>query len=264
MATPPVPQTVEISKEIALEIAQGNKSGFSSIHKFGEAIDIDTADNFVDVWDGVDATLGTGKIGSYTYSTSADIDSLSSSNDSDTEPIEVHGLDTDFNLVVQTITLTGQTRVALTTALVRVHRMINVGSTGLAGDLYCYVNGSITLGVPQTAADVRAIIKSGNEQTQMALYTIPNGKTGYLLRWNASISMRQNQLSDIQMRVRPNGQVFQLKHNGSLLPTGASHQIHSNVVPIPYAAKTDIAFRADTSADNGSVFIFFELILIDD
>ena len=98
-----------------------------------------------------------------------------------TTDIEVQGLDTNWDLVTQTITLTGQTRKALTTDLIRVFRMKNVGATAFVGNVFCYVNGGgLSVGVPDTEADVRAVMQIGNEQTLMALYSIPNGKTGYL------------------------------------------------------------------------------------
>ena len=71
------------------------------IHKFGAAPDFDSTDGFVTVWDGADDG-GTDQM-SYQYSATAAIDSISSSDDTDTEPIEIQGLDTDYNVVTQTI-----------------------------------------------------------------------------------------------------------------------------------------------------------------
>jgi len=250
----------------ALEIARGTVPGMSFIHKFGEAGNIDTADGFVDVWDGATDLAGLTKtsMDQYTYSTTADIDSVSSSSASDTTNLEIQGLDANWEVVTQTVTLTGQTRVALTTDLIRVFRMKNAGSDAYVGNIFCYKDGDLTTGIPDTEADIRAIIQIGNEQTLMALYTIPLGKTGFLCKWYASSSKKKDQLSDVKLLFRPSGGVFQLKHVSSIAATGASAIQHEYFVPESgLDAKTDIALRADTSKNDGSLSGGFDLILVD-
>ncbi len=251
-----------------LEIARENISGFTFIHKFGEAPDFDTGDDFVDVWDGasdgaeVDQNL-------YQYSSSADIDFITSSNNGDTQDIEVQGLDTNYALVTQTITLTGQTPSALSTQLIRIFRMKNVGSTSLVGNCYCYVSGNtVTAGVPQTDADVRAIISLhgsiSHNQTLMALYTIPSGKTGYLCKFYASaIGGVKTAINETHIEVRPFGQVFQTKHTGALVGTGTSHFAHSYDIPEVIPAKADIRIQVDTDVSSSGVSAGFDLILVD-
>ena len=230
------------------------------VHKFGNAGDIDTADNFVDIWDGTeDANANK----NYTYSTSADIDKISSSDNGDTQDIEIQGLDTNYDLVVQTVTLTGQAKATLGTPLIRVFRMINRGSTNIAGAVYCYVDGTITLGVPQTNADIRAIINNGNNQTLMALFTVPNGKTGYMRDFYGSLSKKQAATSIIKLLSRPFGEVFHLKHISSIASTGSSRMQHKFEEPEVFEAKTDIALQADTSADNVGVGAGFDIVLVD-
>lgn len=250
-----------------LAIAQGKVPGLSSVHKFGEAGNIDTADGFVDVWDGAGDVAGLTKSGTrvYTYSTTADIDSVVSSSGSDTTDLEVEGLDSNWNAVTQTVTLTGQTRVALSTNLIRVFRMKNEGADPYAGNVFCYVDGALTAGVPNTEADVRAIIKIGNEQTMMAVYTVPNGKTGYLDQFFASVSKKTAQTSDMELRFRKNGGVFRIKHRASVIASGTSHVGHRFTVPengLP--AKTDITILADSSANDGAVAAGYDLFLVDD
>ena len=251
---------------LPLEIAQGNITGTTFINKFGEAPDFDTTDNEVTVWDG--ANDGAIDQMVYQYSTSADIDSLVSSNNGDTQSIEVQGLDSSYNLVTQTITITGQTRKALDTSLIRVFRMINRGSTGLAAKLSCYVDSSITAGVVDDSTKVRAIINDGGNQTLMAVYTIPNGKTGYLVEFEASTS-GANKSTNYRMvvKARPFGEVFQYKHVSAISDAGSSRIQHFLAIPDIFAAKTDIEITTQAKAAGvtaASVSSGFDLILIDD
>lgn len=249
--------------DFGLEISKGNVCRHSHIHKFGQAKDIDIADGFVDVWDGVDGTLSTGKISSYTFSTSADIDTISSSNATDDQDVEVQGLDANWNLIVQTKALDGRNKVTLDTPLIRVFRMKNEGTTDIEGEMYCYVDGNITAGVPDTAGDVRAIINNGNNQTLMSIYTIPNGKTGYLYNWYASISEKKDQISDVKLSFRKNGGVFQLKHSSVSLTAATSYIQHGYAIPEMIPGKTDIKMQGDSSKDNGAFSSGFDIILVD-
>ena len=248
--------------EFGLEVARGNVTGTTFIHKFGEVENIDDGIGFIDIWDGgsVNDALRT-----YEFSSGADINRLSSSDDTDTQDIEIQGLDVDHNLVTQTITLTGQTPVALTTSLIRVFRMKNVGTVDNAGDIYCFENITTTLGVPDTITNTRAIIQVGNNQTLMAIYTIPNGKTGYMCAFYLSLAGRKDQNSDMHLLFRASGSVFQLKHSSSILSTGTSHLQHRYDIPeTGLEAKTDIIMKADSSKADGVVSGGFDLILIDD
>jgi hypothetical protein len=245
------------------EVAFGNVAGYSHINKFGEAQNIDIADGFVDIWDGVN-NANADKV--YPYSDSADIDSISSSNVGDnTQTIEIQGLDGDYAEVTQDVSLNGQTRVALATPLLRVFRMLNKGFGDLAGDVYCYVNGAITGGIPDTSGDIRAIIESGViNHTRMALYTIPAGKTGVMTNFFASIDLTIAAVSTIRIYVRPFGQPFQVKHVQDVDSNGTSLFPHPFLPPKgPFIARTDIAIRMDSSVDNGGGSAGFDILLAD-
>lgn len=251
--------------ESGLAIAKGDVTDTTFIHKFGNAKDFDATDGIVTVWDGADD----GGIDEmvYTYSVTADIDSLSSSAGGDTQNVEVQGLDTNFALVTQTITLTGQTRKALDTDLIRVFRIKNVGATDNAGTIYCYVNTALSSGVPIDTTKIRALVHIGNNQTLMAIYTIPAGKTGYMRDWFVSIA-GANKTSNypIKLRARPFGQVFQLKHTSSLSDIGTSYQQHRYEEPEIFTEKTDIEIRIQAIAVGvtaASISAGFDIVLID-
>jgi len=248
--------------ENGLAIAQGLVSGTSFIHKFGEASNIDTADGFADIWDG-SANILTGKIAQYTFSTTDDIGTISSSDATDTQDIEIQGLDINYNLVLQTVTLTGQTDVLLNTNLIRVFRMKNIGSVNMIGELYLRTNGSAqTNGVPDATTSVRAIINDGNNQTLMAIYTIPAGKTGYMRDWFSSLSKDKVTSCVIHLDARPFGQVFQLKHTSAISSTGTSYIQHRYNEPEIFTEKTDIIMHANTTTNDSGVSGGFDIVLI--
>ena len=249
-----------------LSIAEGNVTGKSFIHKFGEAPDFDTGDGAVTVWDG--ANDGGIDQMRYQYSSSADIDSISSSITADAQTLEIQGLDADYNLVTQEVTLNGRNRVALGSPLMRAFRMINQNSVDISGNAYLYVSGTTTNGVPDDSTNVRAVINNGNNQTLMAVYTIPGSQTGYMRDWYAATAGANKSSNYImELYARPSGGVFQLKHRSSIADNGTSHVQHKYEEPEVFAAQTDIEMRATMTAAGGTeaaVVAGFDVVLVDD
>ena len=250
--------------DFQLEVARGNFPGSTFVHKFGKSPDFDSSDGFVTVHDGANDAFANQQ-NNYVYSATADIDSLSSSA-GDTVDIEVQGLDTNYNLSTETVTLTGTTPVSLPTTLIRVFRLKNVGATDLVGTVYCYVSGgTVTAGVPQVAADIRARITIGANQTLMAVYTVPVSKKGYLCCIHVSLAGAIKTSAHVfHLRVRAFGQVFQLKHTGSVLAVGSSHINHVFDIPEIIPAKADIEIEVNTDTNVAAVSAGFELIIVDD
>ena len=259
--------------ESGLAIAKGDVIGTTFIHKFGEASDFDQADGSVTIWDGANDELFSGSPPMvYTYSSSADIGLISSSDGGDTQDIEIQGLDSNFDLVTQTITLNGQTDVDISATgvdLIRSFRMKNIGSTDLVGVVYLRTNGSAQSGgVPTVANTVRAIINNGNNQTLMALFTIPNGVTGYMRDWFASTA-GANRSSEYKIRMfaRPDGEVFQLKHTSSVSDTASSSYQHDYEEPEVFQARTDVELKIEmltAAATQADIAGGFDIVLVDD
>lgn len=86
------------------------------------------------------------------------IDSISSSNNSDTLTMTIEGHTMsggNRTFVTQNVTLSGQTRVALTTPLNRSTRMfVASGSVDHIGEMYVYENTSLTAGKPTNTAKI--------------------------------------------------------------------------------------------------------------
>ncbi len=257
-----------------LAIAEGNVTGKTFIHKFGNAPDFDTGDNVVTVWDGAnDGLLGGSPPMVYTYSSSADIGLITSSDAGDGQTIEMQGLDSNFDLVTQTITLNGQTDVDISATgvdLIRLFRLKNTGATDIAGVVYVRTNGSAQdgSGVPSVANTIRGIINNGNNQTLMAIFTIPNGKIGYMRDWYASTAgaSRSSEYTMI-LKARPTGEVFQVKHVSAINDAATSTYKHDYVEPEVFAAKTDIEMTAQMLVAAGtaaSISAGFDIVLVDD
>lgn len=244
-------------RNFLLEVSKGNIPGHSFMHKFGRNPDLDIVDGMADIWDYAPTEP------TYNYSTIADIDSISSSDGGDLQTVEIQGLDTNWALVTQTATLNGQTRVALGTSLIRVFRMANTDTTDFAGQIYCYVNTAITAGVPNDTTKVRAYVDGGNNQTLMAIYTVPAGQTGYLLQGFSSIARKKAAMFLGEFLMRPFGGVFQLKETFSLHSTGSGSMIYPFPVPLPIPAKTDVTTRADTDTNNVGISAAFDILLVD-
>ncbi len=238
---------VKNTSKFYLDVAMGKVDGYSIMSKFGQNSSVGTA-AFEDVWDGG---------GTYNYPAdgTAPIVKIISDEAADTEPIEVQGLDINGDLVVQTKTLTGDTAVTLNTPLWRVFRLKNMGTSDLVGNV-CAINTGNTVDY--------ACIDNGNNQTLMALYTIPNGKTGYLLQGTNSLyGIARDYALNGKMAMRPYGGVFQLKRTFALDSEGTSFLVMGFPLPGKIPAKTDIKVSAMSIGKTGGVNTTFEILLVD-
>ena len=111
-----------------------------------------------------------------TYVSSDLITHISSSSASDTVEISLEGHiclpNGDRVFRSETVTLQGQTKVALPIPLCRSTRMFNNNSTDLVGTVYVYEDVSVTNGVPQTDSAVHLMIPAGRNQSRKAATTI--------------------------------------------------------------------------------------------
>lgn len=252
-----------------LSISEGKVSGTTFVHKFGQAPDFDTSDLEVTVWDG--ANDGGINQMVYVWSTTNAIDSISSSNAGDTQTIQLQGLDGDWNLIIQQATLNGQTRVALTTPLLRVFRLRNTGTTALAGNCYVYENTAITAGVPNDTTKIKAMINDGNNQTLMAIYSVPVGKTAYMRDWyaaTAGASKSSNYVIRLWAReyleASSTWGAWQLKHITSIADSGTSAYQHSYSEPEKFKEKVDLMMTVQMTAGGASGAAGFDIVLVDD
>jgi hypothetical protein len=215
-------------------------------------------------------TLCEGCADLYTYSDVqvADIISVSSDNAGDNTTIEVEGADINGNLHKQDVVLNGTTRVALATPLWRVWRMqvkdIN-HTSGVAGVVYIYTGTTETAGVPPTAAE-KGRITDGDNQTLMALYTIPLGKVGFLYRGELGVSDTSagTDTCNLHYRSRRVASVFKTKKSIDCVAVGSSIFQDERTFPDPIPALTDIEItKIEASAAMGA-WAAFDIMLVDE
>ena len=130
--------------------------------------------------------------------------------------------------------------------------------------VYCYTG---TGNVPAVDA-VRAVIDNGHNQTLMALYTIPNGKIGYLCQFYSSLAgAKKTAEYQIDLFIRPNGQVFQLKNRKALHDDGTTIDSYRYEIPEVIPSKADIAMRVKlltAAVTASSMSAGFDITLVDD
>ncbi|KKL47452.1 hypothetical protein LCGC14_2335400 [marine sediment metagenome] len=241
-----------------LEIARGKVPGVSFIHKFGRNPDVGTATDPEDIWDGG---------GIWVAPTTARIHQITSSNAEDGAgtqtgalTLEVLGLDPLLHLKQQELILNGQSNVAtLSFAIIYRMKVLTAGSTGR--------NVGIITATADTDGTVTAQINATNNQTGMAIYQIPAGKTGYMTNFYGSLadSGGVGANVDLQLLVQSLGGVFQVKQFHGLVASGSAHFNHLFPILFPLEAKETIKMQAKTtSASNANVSAGFDIILIDE
>ena len=248
-----------MSDEFLLKVSKGEIKGYSVIDKFGFNPVITTGTDPEDVWEGG---------GRYNYddNETAPIISLISNNINDTEPIKILGLDINGVEIEQTITLNGTTRVELTTPLWRVYRMENDGTSDIEGTVFCYTG---TNSAPSIGDDnIRAIINGDNNQTLMAVYTVPKGKTAYLFRGEFGMEFTGSPGAGTNFAVchyesRRYGKVFKTKKKITLINLGNSNYKDKRSFPDPIPELTDIRLVVDEVSDDMGVWGTFDILLED-
>ena len=222
-----------------IPIAAGEVGGYSHINKFGYSNDIR---NLSTIWDGSNI---------YTYSSSAGVVTVSGTTADDSAVIEIQGLDANYNVVVQDVTLDGGGDGTAATDLIRIFRarvkIPAAGETTNAGLLDILIDGN-----------VRAKILADKGQTLMAIYTVPAGKTAYLLNLSLSIDKSQDAIYKLMAKPHNDG-AFNIKGQ---FGTFASPIDHNYPVPLRFEEKTDIEVRASAGNSCGGGATF-DLILID-
>jgi hypothetical protein len=242
-----------------LEVAKGNVRGHSIYRKFGR-IDAILATTPADVWE-YGITTGAEE---YTFSTTAAIDTISSSNAADNELLYVEGLDIDYKTVIQTINLNGQNKVTLATPLFRFNRAFNANGTNFLGSVYIYEDTAIVAGSPTDVTKVRGFISANGQQTLQGVYTVPAGSDAYLYELKTAMGGRKSGFATYEAFLRPVNGVFLIKDTHDLTATGTSYRTDVFSAPRKFPAKTDFKPKITVDTNGIGFSIAFVLVLVEE
>ena len=214
-----------------LQVSRGLIPGHKRVFKFGFNSDID--DSIEDIWD-----VG----GVYAYQSSAVTMTATSdagATDNDVE-VTIQGLDASYNELSETVTLTGAGTATTTGTFLRTFRAFVSGSQEPTDNINVTNSGT-----------TYARITSGENQTLMALWTVPAGYTAYLFQTDITAFTEQNnKFATIQIQTRELNGVFRTRDKFAIVEN--SHK-QEYVAPIPILEKTDIRVRAIASSSSANL-----------
>ena len=232
----------------------------TTVHKFGKQTSLSTTSQLI--WSRNTAYTYLASSSSLIIASDRDTDQTSGATGAFT--VEVQGVNQNFSLTTETVTLKGFTGVTTTNDFRRVFRakVLTAGTNG-------YNNGRITMlpdvaantftaaGVPTSTANVICQVDSTTNQTLFAGYTVPDGRTAYVTDINMSTHISKNVLID--MYVRDKGGIFNIKNSYVL---NNSSLVINHKIPSKFSAGSDIEFRAKSSSTAGQVSLAFDLMVV--
>lgn len=226
-----------------LNIARDMIPDVSHVNKFGYNESVGSS--FVPITD----------LGTNILPTSAGVVTLVSASTDDTSDgtgartVEIQGLDANYLPLRETFTMNGSSNVVGSESFLRVFRMkVLTAGTGQvnAGNITASLGGS---NIARILAD--------KGQTLMAVYTIPAGKTGYLLKFQGSLSKNQEAVFKIKVKNFNNG--FNTRGQFGTFSQSINYDYS---IPLKIEEKTDIQIlgKAGATSEMGALF---DIILID-
>ena len=241
-----------------LSVGRGLITYHQTVAIFGYSAGIGNTSTPQTVWEGANNATQN----NYTYLSTASQLTLVSSSASDTGSVFISGLDANFNLLSEILTLNGTTNVTSVNSYLRVN------------GLYCTNFSNVGTITAKVSTTVYGQINPGYGQTQMAVYTVPNGYTFYqtLLQANSTLSSQAvlfqgQQFYNLPSVLTLNG--YSIPHNqntqqAQISPFSTGFFNIPFTVPIPFPAGCDLQWQAKTNSGgiNGSVSCFIGGYLI--
>ena len=228
-----------------IKISRGMVKGAIPVHKFGAVPAMSTSQTGT-VWDKNDTLYPWA-----TWDAGANTVTVSSSSASDVNAsVVVVGLDANYDILEEEITLVSQANNASSNSFIRVHRA------------YMGLNANTNVGtisIKNGATDV-ALITAGIGQTLMAIYTIPRNYTGYLYQGTCSAQSGADATGNMFIRFGGTS-AFRVGHTFEVDGDGGQY-FYPFSFPPEISQKSDIDVRLTTRSNNGRYTAAFDLLLV--
>ena len=251
------------AKTFLLEVSKGNVEKHSLVNKFGAGL-LTTS------------LLPVSQDNEYpTPTTAISLEFLSSSADDTSagtgaREVTVVGLNSAWAEVSQTVVTNGVTPVALTTPLIRLYRWYVSQSGTYATELSGSHAGTLTLRVAGAGATWSTITTTPFPvgQSQIGIYTVPLGYTGYLLAKNVFADTTKT--ADIYFFQRPNANDVTAPFTGTMrlfereVGVTGGYQVMPPAPKGPFVGPCDVGFMGKVSAGTSECSVEFQLLLIQD
>lgn len=218
-------------------------------HKFAESDNITTTQSIISSCPNQDP-----------YNTAGDPLYISSASTSATQIIYLEGVDMDYNLASETITLQGQTGVAISTTFRTIFKGYNINGTPLTGDVYIGTEAVPVGGIPDDSnmyANIPATYNGEQaNQTLTSIFTIPANYTGFILRWYTT-AQKGRDINLVAYARKIHG-VFRYQDRMSVFESS----IEKEMPWLRFPEKTDFKVEGITSTGTIPGVVTYDLVLL--
>ncbi len=168
----------------------------------------------------------------------------------------VDGLDVSFLELDEFVVTNGANNVATSGSYIRQHRarVFGPGTTDAVGTI---TSTAVTDGT------VSCQVINGNNQTLMAVYTIPANKIGYIVQYWATLSKKIGAVVNIHLRAGTLDALGYLLQTRSLDNGGSSEFEYVYPVPAAIPGGSDIWLEGSSDTNDTGVSGGFDIILVD-
>lgn len=232
-----------------LAVSKGESNGYLPVYKFGYNPDVNGDEETI--WtNGGNVPWPDTAFTAYIVSD----DASDTNGGTGTNKARVEGLDADYNLKSVEVELNGTTPVQITGTWIRIHRAF----VTLAGSSNTTA-GTVT--VQNVGATTTYASFNSDNQTQMAVYTVPAGYTFYIddITFSTSLTL-SNKFATVSFAQKDFGtNVFRKR---LISPMQSSQLISKFEYPFKLEEKTDMECRALTDTVNNTIAASFQGVLI--
>ena len=231
-------------EQFDLNVSRGKVRGASTIHKFG-ATPSQSTNTTATVWDKGDTFYPWSAFDTPGVLVAAQV-GLGDNG----KVVTIVGLDENWDEIEEDFILSSTEIVTGTKIFKRVFRGYIKSGTSNVGQLN-FSRGGI---------QVLRII-AGLGQTLMAIYTVPNGYTGYLYQGVCSAQAGADATGFMMVRYNTIGQAFRVGHTFEVSGSGGEY-FYKFAFPIEIPQHSDIDIRLTTRSNNGRYTAAFDMLLI--